>query len=62
LRQIVANSDDLNGEPYLFISKMCPFLRKDEEPSLYRCAINDTKPHHCRNYPDDGVCEYVANP
>jgi len=53
--------DNLGGEPYLFTSKSCPFLRRDERQNLHYCAINDTKPDHCRNYPDDGICEYVAD-
>jgi len=60
LKHLGTNIDDSNGE-HPFISNSCPFLRKNEEQNVYYCAINDTKPFHCRNYPDDGVCEYMAD-
>jgi Fe-S-cluster containining protein len=57
LKHLATNSDDLTGQSFVFVSKSCPFLRKDEGQSIYYCAINDTKPFYCRDYPDDGVCE-----
>jgi Fe-S-cluster containining protein len=29
----------------------CPFLRKVRNQKKYRCAINETKPHHCKEFP-----------
>ena len=59
LDHITANLDNSNDEPYLFVTRICPFLEKDVK-NLHYCRINDTKPYYCRNYPDDGFCEYVA--
>jgi Fe-S-cluster containining protein len=59
LKHLVTESDDSNGQPSQFSSSSCPFLGKDEGKKTYSCTINDTKPFYCKNYPDDGVCEYV---
>lgn len=59
LRHLAMKSDDSGGQSSLFISSSCPFLRKDGREKAYYCAINDTKPFYCKNYPDDDVCEHV---
>lgn len=59
LKHIAIDSDDQTGKSYVFVPNSCPFLRNDKEQSTYYCAINDTKPFYCRNYPDDDVCEYT---
>ena len=59
LNYVTANLDNSNDEPYLFVTRICPFLEKDGQ-NLHYCMINDTKPYYCRNYPDDGFCEHVG--
>ncbi len=62
LNQLVVDSNDPSGQSWKFISNRCPFLRKNELKNKYYCAINDTKPFYCKNYPDDGICERAEGP
>jgi len=61
LKHLAITSDNPNGQSGTFTSNSCPFLRRNEEQNIYCCDINDTKPFNCKNYPDDGVCEYTTN-
>jgi len=51
--EIVNDQRTVSG---IFTSKSCPFLFKDTAQNKYVCMIHDTKPEHCRNYPNDDVC------
>ena len=57
LKHVSIDSTDPHNQHGIFVAKSCPFLRK-EQLGVYSCAIHDTKPFYCRNYPDDGVCEH----
>jgi len=61
LKYLAIASDNPNDQSGTFTSNSCPFLSRNEEQGIYFCAINDTKPFQCRNYPEDGVCEYATN-
>lgn len=56
--EIVNDHGNVSG---IFTSKSCPFLRKNTAENRYVCMINDTKPEHCRNYPNDDVCLNIRN-
>lgn len=60
MKHLAINSDP-NDQSGTFISRSCPFLRRTEKQTIYYCAINDTKPFYCKNYPDDGICEHMAD-
>jgi len=51
--EIVNDQGSASG---IFTSKSCPFLRKNTAENRYVCMIHDTKPEHCRNYPNDDAC------
>jgi Fe-S-cluster containining protein len=61
LKHLAITSNNPNDQSGAFTSDSCPFLRRNEEQNVYCCDINDTKPFNCKNYPDDGVCEYTTN-
>jgi len=56
--QTVNDQGSVSG---IFTSKSCPFLFKNKAQNRYVCMIHDTKPEHCRNYPDDGACLNFRN-
>jgi len=60
LKHLAITSADPNDQLGTFVSKNCPFLRRNERLNIYYCAINDTKPFYCKNYPEDGICEYAT--
>ena len=57
LRHISIDSTDPKNLNGVFVTKSCPFLKKDQSGGFYTCTIHETKPFYCRIYPDDGVCE-----
>ena len=61
LKHLAITSDNPNDQSGPFISDSCPFLKKGERQNIYYCAINDTKPFYCKNYPDDGICEHMVD-
>ena len=56
LKQIAIDSSDPHDRDRVFVTKSCPFLKR-EETGLYSCTIHETKPFYCRTYPADGMCE-----
>jgi len=59
LKHVAIASEDRNDQSGTFTSNSCPLLRRNEQQKIHYCTINQTKPFNCRNYPDDGVCEFV---
>ena len=57
LIHIAINSTDPHNQHAVFVTKSCPFLKR-EETGLYSCAIHETKPFYCKIYPNHGMCEH----